>query len=447
MLTDIQYRGPLLVDTSIPGESKADRVIPAHGNGALQVSRDRWILFASTLDPNGWDAVRSIIYQIRASALDGPVVCEGLVTPAISGWDPLDQGMTLRKVHGMPMAFGVPKGAIRADEPMPNANVFVVKWYRRPLLELNGRLYQSHQHLDVWPDGPSTNRRLLRVEWMQFRLNDTEDNIEILQQPMQVRQKGYEEGDAFCALGPDCFMNHAMTPPVTSDDSCVDWVACESFQGTEASGHKTHGQFAPVRYRWNVESGLYEWKDVGPLTTAEGRALGETSISRFADCWIVAARSFNIDGSTFWYRSTDPFETLGDPVSRMGDWGPRHSYRCADGQLRLFFSDKDASPDHGSRNPLKVVDVDPQTFDYGNPRVVVDLNAAGLPFHQPFADMAKLCPPEGDRQCLIFRTIDRQMTADPDTGDPALSGDAFARAGLHYAELHYDTVECPWTFV
>jgi hypothetical protein len=445
MLVDIRYRGGFLTDTSIPGERKSDRVIPAHGNGALRASHRRWIVFASTLDPSGWDAVKSIIYQIRSDAPDGPVLNEGLVCPAISGWDPLNEGATLRKVHGMPMAFGTPKGALRDGLPIPGANVFVVKWYRRPLLELNGHLYQSHQHLDIWPDGPSMNPRLLRVEWMQFRLNDAEDDIEILQPPQQLRQQGYEEGEAFCSHGPGCFMNHAMTPPVP-DEGDIDWISCESFKGTEASGHKTHGQFAPVRYRWDSDSGLYQWTETGPLTSVEGRALGETSISRVDDHWIVAARSFTKDGSTFWYRSTNPFESLGEPIARMGDWGPRHSYRCADGQLRLFYSDKDPDPDLGSRNPLRVVDVDPQTCAYSEPRVIVDLKKAGLPFHHPFADMAKLCPPHNGRQTLIFRTIDRQMTADPATGDPSLSDTAFAAAGIHYADLTYDAMEETWAF-
>ena len=115
MLVDIRYRGGFLTDTSIPGERKSDYVIPAHGNGALRASRSRWIVFASTLDPIGWDAVKSIIYQIRSDAPDGPVLNEGIVCSAISGWDPFNEGATLRKVHGMPMAFGTPKGALRGD--------------------------------------------------------------------------------------------------------------------------------------------------------------------------------------------------------------------------------------------------------------------------------------------------------------------------------------------
>ena len=57
----INYRGPLITDTSIPGVRKADGIIPAHpGGGALQLSADRWIIFYAGLDPRGWDANHSI---------------------------------------------------------------------------------------------------------------------------------------------------------------------------------------------------------------------------------------------------------------------------------------------------------------------------------------------------------------------------------------------------
>ena len=60
MLKSICYKGPLATDLSIPGERKSDGVIPAHGTGALRVSRNRWLLFlkstifhTGSLDCNG----------------------------------------------------------------------------------------------------------------------------------------------------------------------------------------------------------------------------------------------------------------------------------------------------------------------------------------------------------------------------------------------------------
>ena len=175
--------------------------------------------------------------------------------------------------------------------------------------------------------------------------------------------------------------------------------------------------------------------------------VGETSISRFNSYWVVAARSFNIEAGTVWYRTDDPFSGLGEPVVRTGSVCPRHSFRCADGVLRLFINDRKRSPYNDKRNPLYVFEVDPETFAYSEPRVVVDLRAEGIPFPNPFADMAKLCPHQGDRQLLIFRTIDRQMTADPQPGEAPLTEAAMAAGGIHYAELRYsEAMPETWTF-
>ena len=110
MLKGIHYRGGIITDTGVAGERKADGILPAHANGSLRVSRDRWVSFFATLDPGGWDSVRSIVYQLRAGAPDGDIVGAGLVSRFVSGWDPLDEGISLRKVNGMPMALGFPEG-------------------------------------------------------------------------------------------------------------------------------------------------------------------------------------------------------------------------------------------------------------------------------------------------------------------------------------------------
>ncbi len=447
MLKRIQYRGGIITDTGVPGERKAEGILPAHANGSLQVSRDRWLSFFATLDPGGWDSVRSIVFQLRADAPDGDVVREGLVSRFVSGWDPLDEGIRLRKVNGMPMAFGVPKGARRNGQVMSNQNAFVVKWYRYGMLEQDGRLLNSQTHRDLWPEGSTYKRSLLRIEWMQFRLNDSEDDIEITGPPGTLRQSGYESDQEFCSLGPGHFMNHAMTPPVAADPSCTTWVECDTFGADPDHPNATHGQVAPVEYTWNGETGLYEWSRTGPLTGIPGRVIGETSISRFDGSWVAAARTFDGKGETVWFRTEEPFRGLGEPVIRPGSVCPRHSFRCADGVLRLFINDRNGSPHGDGRNPLYVFEVDPVTLEYSNPETVVDLRAEGLPFNTPFADMSKLCPNQGNRQLLFFRTIDRQHTADLQPGEAPLGDPALRAAGIHYAELVYEgKIADPWCF-
>ena len=125
MIKEIKYKGPFITDTSIPGETKADGIVPGQGN-VIQLSRDRWAVFFATLDPSGWDGVRSIIYQVRADAPDGTLLKEGLIQSYLSGWDPFNEGISLRKSHASPFAFGVPKGALLKGKLMPNENVFVL---------------------------------------------------------------------------------------------------------------------------------------------------------------------------------------------------------------------------------------------------------------------------------------------------------------------------------
>ena len=84
MLRRMEYKGLLATDTTIPGERKCDGITPAHGNGAIQVSRTRWLLFSSTLDLSGWDAVRSILYQLRTDAPNGPALKEGPSASSLS---------------------------------------------------------------------------------------------------------------------------------------------------------------------------------------------------------------------------------------------------------------------------------------------------------------------------------------------------------------------------
>ena len=107
-VAEVRYLGPLISDTGVAGETKADGVIPAHpGGGCIQASQDRWIVFFATLDTRGWDSNRSILYQVRKEAPDGPVVREGVIESCREDWDPLGRGDKLFKSCGMPIAFGV----------------------------------------------------------------------------------------------------------------------------------------------------------------------------------------------------------------------------------------------------------------------------------------------------------------------------------------------------
>jgi hypothetical protein len=448
MIKEILYKGPLVTDTSIPGETKADGIVPAHGN-VIQLSRKRWAIFIATKDPSGWDATRSIVYQVRGGSPDGTLLKEGRIQSYRSGWDPFDEGVSLRKSHGAPIAFGVPSGAVHQGKRMPNENVFVLKWSIRTLLERDGRLLTPELHADQWPEGHTYVRRLYRIEWLQFRLNDNGDDIEILQPISVLRQKGYEAGEAYCSLAPDTYMNHVMTPPVPEDASCTVWLACDTF-GPVPGQPSVHGRIAPVAFEWNGATGLYEWTRTGPLTGIPGILIGESSISRIEDSWIVAARCFKTSAATAWYRTDDLFAGLGEPVmAGQKKWqSPRHSYRCADDELRIFLNNRAWSPQSDRRNPLFAIDVDPKTFAYNRRRVVCDARLEGLPFDSPYLDMSKLCPNQGNRQLIIFRTIDQFMTSSENfRGSDQERAVRLAPAGIHHAEiLYHGRVADAWEF-
>ena len=76
---------------------------------------------------DGVDDDRSIVYQLRSGAPDGPVVKEGFLARSINDWEPLGDGKKYVRQFGHPVAFGVPKGALIGGKPAAHGNVFVAK--------------------------------------------------------------------------------------------------------------------------------------------------------------------------------------------------------------------------------------------------------------------------------------------------------------------------------
>jgi hypothetical protein len=436
---------PLIVDTSIAGETKADGVVPAHpGGGALRVSEDKWIIFFATLDTRGWDANRSIIYQLRRGAPDGKLIVEGAIERCRDNWQPLEPDMKLFKSCGMPIAFGVPKGAIINNQPAVNANRFVVKWYRWAHMPGDGRLMHPNHHSANWPRGLSVRDHTLRIEWMQFRLRDDELDIDVLAEPTMLRQRGYESGDAFCELGPNYFTNHAMVPPSPTDDSHMHWLDCHTFV-PYGNGPVEHGSIATVRFSFNIARDRYEWTRTGPLTHVPGRVIGEASVVRRDDHWLIAARSFTHDGATCWFKTSDPFAPLPEPAITPTAPPPRTVFRSGSGAVWLFGN---APSPRGDRRRLCAWRLDEQRMRLTDETIVADAKQLGLPMYRPMLDMAKLCPPIPGRsdELLLFRAITRRQTADQDL-DHDISEAEQAQAGIYAArlDLGHDASD-PWRF-
>jgi hypothetical protein len=322
---------------------------------------------------------------------------------------------------GHPVAFGVPRGAYINGQPAPSANRFVVKWRRN-----------AHE------EGAATQatelaRHTQGVEWMQFKLNDAEDDIEILQDVKALRQKGFESGEAYSTLQPVVPMNESFVQAVPFNRDATEWADCNHF---------INGRVAVLKYRFNSTSLLYEWVETGPYIEAEGSEISEASLARFGDDWIVAARG----GPTgmVWFRMNDPFSEKGKPI--VPDYptsnAPISAYTCPDGVLRLLTGSPQVSSYGNGRDPLYCWDIDADhQFAASNLHVVFDTIAAKLPIRmESYArvEMAKFLPHSGGNKQTIVHRVRTKSINYPCNTKVAINKEEKACTALYYAEVEYE---------
>ncbi len=441
----IQYKGPLISDTCIPGEGKSEGITPEISS-CVQVSKDKWLILFGTSDPRGHDTSRSIFYQIRKNGPDGEIIKEDIIEKARSGWDPHGMGRNLWKVNALPKVFGVPKGALLNGKAIPSANHFVARWFVRAAMEKDDILlnpwYPQEWPADIKIMDYETSCQGL--EWMQFRLNDAEDDIEITSSTKQLRQKGYEDSLALSSI-PPCEskggtwvrMHHGFGNTVPYNEDYSEWIDICQFEE----------KIAAVRYTFNPDTGLYEWTETGKGHHRSGMNWSEASINRINDDWVISVRAYNQEGQTVWYKTLDPFESFGDNIDINCNCAPRISYVCADGILRLFSSGKITPIGGNARNPLNCFDVNPADFSYSNKQVVLDCRKEDLPFYMPFADHAMLYPyAGGKKQIVTFRVITHKQTC-RQADEPEVTAEELEKSGVHYSELIYDQeFPLPWEF-
>ena len=418
-----EHLGVLIDECTLPGETRADDVFPAHPNG-IQVSRDRWMLLYATRGFRGGDDDRSIVFQLRRGAPDGPVITEGMLARSLNDWDPFNEGKRYVKQHGHPVGFGVPRGALVGGKPAPNANLFVIKWRVLGLTldPKTGRIGHDSR----------LSGRTQGVEWVQLRLNRQEDDIQIVRPACSMRQKGYPSGEAYCSAAGAGRMNQTYTQAVPFNRECTEWANCNHF---------SRARVAALKYVYNPSLGVYEWARTGPFLF--DRPVTEASLTRFADQWIVAARMPGKKGVA-WLRTPDPFVKGPAPIYAQapGTNVPRTAYTCADGVLRLFSGDVTSSPYGDNRNPLYFWDVDPDNgFAPSNRRVIFDAVKAGLGTGgRPMIGMCKLLSPHGRSQLVLHRVAPRVY-------NPELTEEDKAHCAVHYGRITYQEVGPPlWEF-
>ncbi len=429
----IEHQGVLIRECGLAGERRADGVVPAHPNG-LQVSANRWFLMYATRSFRGIDDDLSIAYQLRAGAPDGPILKEGFFARVEIDWNPEGgKGDYVRQL-GHPVLFGVPKGARIAGKPVPSANVFVAKWRRSArLLDKKTNFLIRH----------APNERLSlatqAVEWVQFRLNHAEDDIEIIQPAAVLRQKGYETGAAFCSA-PVITINESFVQAVRFVRDGTQWADCMHFDG---------GRLACVKYAFNPAVRHYEWVETGPLFGGTGERLIEASLAHWGNDWVIGGR-LSVAGVA-WTRSDDPFKRIPARIHAPSPatTTPRTAYVWADGVLRLFTGDPTLSPNQKNpRDPLYCWDINPDAgFTASNRRVIFDSVAAGLPIRpeaRPMIDMCKLLPHSGGRVQWIVHRVQvaagdhTRPSSNSPTGEiPVVNDQEKAACAIYYARVHY----------
>lgn len=444
--------GKLLIeDCSLAGERKADGVYPAHPSGLL-VSRNRWLILYATRALRGHDDDHSIVYQLRADAVDGPVLKEGMIDRGVDDWDVKGDGHKVVRRARHPMAFGVPQGALIDGRPAPHANVFAVQW----CTEAGGELDPATGNVHYDPKLANGSHTV----WMcQFRLNRAQDDIEIVQSPRPLRQKGYESGPAFCSAASAKIMIQSLVPPVAFNAARTEWAGVNDLGDAGISA---------LRFRFNAESGLYEWVETGPgVLENERYAFSEGSLVQLDQGWLVGIRARRKNaappdwaggtardrGDTAWLRTAHPFREMPAPVvvQDPNRQGPMTVYRCADGVVRLFSGDFTNSPYGQRRDPLYVWDVNPADFTVSNRRVVYDSVKAGAfpadatPRSTCFAYL--YAHTGGDTQVVANRVMVFRYRAGVEAGSPAITPEQFRSFGIACGKIRYDRDYPPtWRF-
>lgn len=444
MIDSVEHQGYFLYDTTIADERRCDNVWPSMID-VLQLSDDRWFIIFATrgflgVDDGfrGNDNDRSLLYQLRANRPDGPVIKEGCIQRYREDWDPLEIGKSCLMQHCPTGSFGLPKRAGSPVAALPHENVFVTTWYCEPRAR---GADAEHVPSAVWDR--ALYRAAFHIGWMQFRLADDGNDIDILQPPQPMRQRGFEHGDVFCDMVPPCYMNKWYVRPAAYNAEQSEWVQVPHFQ---------YG-LAAIRWQFNAQSGLYEWVQTGPLlTNPSARSHGEpfiymeSTVVRHRDRWLVAARTHSRDRQVHgvaWFQMDDLFGRWPEPIMPGAPVSKSQCalFHCADDKLRLFTSDATVSPYRQDRNPLYAWEIDVDRGCCAGARTTIfDAEAADLrvrPETQMRVDAPNLLPAIDPHEQLITYRVRLRRRTEPRTRLVAAERD---RSAIYFAKIRYKRV-------
>jgi hypothetical protein len=430
MITSVTYKGPFIPEAPFDGERSSDGMTPNYAQG-LQVSRDRWLILYDTVDSKGRDCWRSIFYQLRADGPDGDVIMNGQLF-GMESITTLSDGTDVLRSNGQPGIFGVPEGAVIDGQTPAHANVFAVSWYGCVVGRKDGDLARINAHPELTADELKPYHELMHV-----RLNDAEDDIEIISERQRL-----ETPDGGHLYG------HGWAQPVADNADATRWIDSFSGRGAAKDDLVFGSCVGIIAYEWNAESERYALVRVGDFfPVKEGLTVSETNLVKVGDGhYVLGVRSFNEGGHTYWYRADDPFGDWGEYTVTPDTFGQRYAFLCGDGVLRSILNRRDLSPYDQRRNPLYCFDVNPVDRTYSNQRVLMDAKELGLPFEEAFLDHVHLYAPVNGKQIMSVRTITAKQVWRSDDGEYP-SDEEMKLAGIHHLELEYDEpCEATWTF-
>ncbi|MBI1830405.1 MAG: hypothetical protein HYR84_03030, partial [Planctomycetes bacterium] len=422
---NIKPAGMFIKESTSPGETRKDDVVPRHAV-CVQASKTRWLIVYTTHGYRGVDDERSVLYQLRKDAPDGVVIKEGFLARAIADWRPAGvpappEGKSYFKQLGHAVAFGVPKGAVIDGKPAPHANAFVAQW------RVLGRvLVNKENRLEKTLADPVLYEKTQDVEWMQFRLNDNEDDLEITQPIRKLRPRDTDRL-------PAAWMNQTFCPPIPFNASATEWVMCNHFE---------KGRIGVLKFFYGPGATRYGWVETSPLMDAGKRPLSEASIAKAGGEWLITARS---NGQIAWMKTKNPFAA--DPPG-WTFWkppvvsAPHTMFLCADKTLRLFTGDSSASAQKYDRDPLYAWDIEHEAAaGLKNRRVVFDSLAEKLDMRRvvrPRVDFAILFPPHEKTQLLVYSVTPRAYNHPYEgTSIPPANAADKAASGLYFSRITY----------
>lgn len=394
----------------------------------------------STRASRGDDDECSAIYQLRRGGWEGTVIKEGWLSRTRDDWDALGDGNRYVRQHGHPVVHGVPLGALIRGRRVAHENVFAACWRReaRYIDPVTGFMAYVHERPDL---------RVTRdIEWMQFRLNDDETDIEILSPAKPLRQKGYEDSPQRCEHAEVCWMTQTFVPAVPLTDDASEWVnviqvnnPSESSIESPAVHNDSTVSIMPIRFVLNPVTRLYEWASSG---TPTGRGLFEASVSRYRGSFVIAARQTGQGRKIAWIRTDDPFgKSL--PVSVPNDepnWFPMTVVTGPDGELRRTGGCIDLSPYQSGRDPIYACDIDPDNgFRRKRVAVLFDSRIARLPMQNgALVDFPKLLTHTGGRTQFFAHRARSMYLRDPKKPDRWLQQDEIDASGIYGGLVHLD---------